>query len=323
MGPFFVLLSAACFAAMAIFGKFAYAEGATSGTLLLLRFGLAAAVLWLIVAARQRPASGPGSAAAPRTVPRLDRRTMVTAFALGVFGYAMQAGFFFAALERLDASVLGIVLYTFPVFVTIGAVLLGRDRLTAARVAALVAASAGITLVLAGQGGLEFPVVGTLLGFSAALTYTVYILVADSVLGRVEPLLLSAIVMTGATVTTGLRLALTGGIDFAFPPITWIWIAGIVLVSTVGAMVLFFMGLQRTGPTNAAILSTFEPVVTAGLAAALLGEQLTPVQLAGAGLVLAAAVVLQIRRRPAPVVPGVAIVPEVMDSAHEPVATHR
>lgn len=129
--------------------------------------------------------------------------------------------------------------------------------------------------------------------------------------------------MTGATVTTGLRVALTGGIDFAFPPITWIWIAGIVLVSTVGAMVLFVMGLQRTGPTNAAILSTFEPVVTAGLAAALLGEQLTPVQLAGAGLVLAAAVVLQLRRRPAPVVPGVAIVPEVMDSAHEPVATHR
>jgi drug/metabolite transporter (DMT)-like permease len=129
--------------------------------------------------------------------------------------------------------------------------------------------------------------------------------------------------MTGATVTTGLRVALTGGIDFAFPPITWIWIAGIVLVSTVGAMVLFFMGLQRTGPTNAAILSTFEPVVTAGLAAALLGEQLTPVQLAGAGLVLAAAVVLQLRRRPAPVVPDVAIVPEVMHSAHEPVATHR
>jgi drug/metabolite transporter (DMT)-like permease len=128
--------------------------------------------------------------------------------------------------------------------------------------------------------------------------------------------------MTGATVTTGLRVALTGGIDFAFPPITWIWIAGIVLVSTVGAMVLFFMGLQRTGPTNAAILSTFEPVVTAGLAAALLGEQLTPVQLAGAGLVLAAAVVLQLRR-PAPVVPDVAIVPEVMHSAHEPVATHR
>lgn len=88
-------------------------------------------------------------------------------------------------------------------------------------------------------------------------------------------------------------------------------------------MIFFFLGLQRTGPTNAAILSTFEPVVTAGLAAALLGEQLTPVQLAGAGLVLAAAVVLQLRRRPAPVVPDVAIVPEVMDSAHEPVATHR
>lgn len=213
------------------------------------------------------------------------------------FGYSAQAGFFFAALERLDASVLAMVLYTFPVFVTIGAVLLGRDRLTRARVTALMAASAGIVLVLAGQGGLAFPVVGTLLGFGAAVTYTVYILVSDAVLGRIEPILLSAIVMTGAAVSTALRLLLTGGVEFGFAPRAWIWIGGIVLVSTVAAMVLFFAGLRRIGPTNTSILSTFEPVVTAGLAAVFLAEHLTVLQILGGGLVLAGAVSLQWRRR--------------------------
>ena len=62
-------------------------------------------------------------------------------------------------------------------------------------------------------------------------------------------------------------------------------------------MFAFFAGLRRTGPSTAAILSTFEPVVTAGLAALALGEFLTPVQLAGGLLVLSSVAVLQLRPR--------------------------
>ncbi|MFB9237653.1 DMT family transporter [Plantactinospora siamensis] len=61
-------------------------------------------------------------------------------------------------------------------------------------------------------------------------------------------------------------------------------------------MLTFFAGLERTGPSTAAILSTFEPVVTAALAALVLGESLSPVQLAGGALVLCSAAVLQLRR---------------------------
>ena len=48
----------------------------------------------------------------------------------------------------------------------------------------------------------------------------------------------------------------------------------IALVSTVGAVIAFFAGLERVGPSAAAILSTLEPVVTVGLAAAAFGESL-------------------------------------------------
>jgi hypothetical protein len=63
-------------------------------------------------------------------------------------------------------------------------------------------------------------------------------------------------------------------------------------VSTVLAIVTFFAGLARVGPPAAAILSTLEPVVTVVLAAAVFGEVLSPVQLAGAALVLGAAVLV-------------------------------
>lgn len=66
------------------------------------------------------------------------------------------------------------------------------------------------------------------------------------------------------------------------------WLTGIAVVSTVGAISLFFAGLQRVGPTTASILSTAEPVTTVLLAFLVFGESLGPVQLAGGALVLLA-----------------------------------
>lgn len=290
VGPVLVLFSAACFGAMAVFGKLAFAAGVSTDALVLVRFAAAALLLWLLLAVR--PGLRRLDPAAPR---RPDRTAVLVALGLGAFGYAVQASLYFAALERLDAPVVALVLYTFPVMVTVGAVLLGRDRFTASRVAALLTASLGTTLVLAGAGGLGFDSAGVLFAFGAAVTYTVYILVADTVLHRLAPVVLTALVMTGAAAALGLRSALTGGVDVAFGGPGWFWIGCIVLVSTVLAVLAFFTGLRRTGASTTSILSTFEPVVSTALAAAVLGEVLTPVQGLGAALVLGAAVIVAVR----------------------------
>ncbi|MFB9179915.1 DMT family transporter [Dactylosporangium sucinum] len=287
MGPALCLLSAACFGAMAIFGKYAYAAGVTPASALLVRFAMAAVLLAVLLVLR--PAlRRTGSAVRPRAV--------LTALGLGAVGYAAQAGLYFAALERMDASPLSLVLYTYPVLVTVGAVLLGRDRLTRRRSAALVTASGGVLLVLLGAGDGGFQPLGVLLGFGSAVTYTVYILVADTVVDELPPVVLTTLVMAGAAAAFVARALLAGELDLGFRPAGWWWLACIAVVSTVLAVLAFFAGLRRTGPSTAAILSTFEPVVTAGLAALLLGESLTPVQLAGGALVLASVVVLQARQ---------------------------
>jgi len=104
-------------------------------------------------------------------------------------------------------------------------------------------------------------------------------------------------VCTGATATFLLVSLATGGPELAFAAAGWGWLAAIALVSTVGAVIAFFAGLERVGPSAAAILSTLEPVVTVGLAALAFGESLAGVQLLGAGLVLAAVVVMQLPER--------------------------
>lgn len=294
VGNLLVLLSAACFGAMAVFAKLAYAEGVTAPTLVLLRFLVAAAlmvVLSLALARRRR------TLAPPATRPVLEPRTVGAALGLGALGYATQATFYFTALEHADAAVVALVFYTYPGLVVLAALGLGRERPTTTRVAALLVATAGTLLVLLGSGPLGFDSVGVLLALGAALTYTVYILVSDATVRHVAPLTLSTLVTVGAAAALGVRALLVGDLDLDVGAAGWAWVLCIAVVSTVVAVTAFFAGLQRTGPSSASILSTFEPVATVVLAGLVLGEVLTALQAVGGVLVLVSAVLVQLRRR--------------------------
>jgi drug/metabolite transporter (DMT)-like permease len=282
-GALLCLASAAAFGAMGIFGKLAYEEGATLGTLLATRFILAAALFWAWLAFLK--GTSPLRA--------FTRRDLVIALALGAIGYGAQAAGYFAALERIDASLLALLLYTFPVMVTVAAIALGRERIRARTVLALALASTGLVLVLAGAAGTLDPA-GALLGLGAAVIYSTYILSSEGVAGRVGPLALSTIICTGAAVTMTLAGLARGDLDpGSVSAEGFLWLSGIAVVSTVGAILLFFSGLRRVGPTSASILSTFEPVVTVGLAFLVFSESLGPAQLAGGALVLAAALTVR------------------------------
>jgi drug/metabolite transporter (DMT)-like permease len=266
----FCLASATAFGAMAVFGKLAYAAGATVGTLLALRFALAAGLLWGLGAGRD-----------------LRRRDVLPGLALGA-AYALQAGAYFAALTRLDAGLLSLLVYTSPAIVTGAAIALGRERADRRRLAALALAVSGLILVVGGAGALD--PLGTALALAAAALYSAYILVSEGAARRSGARGLTALVCTGAA--GALLLGTTALGEFhpaALSPEAWLWIAALAVVSTVAAISLFLAGLIRVGPGSAAILSTLEPVTTVALAFLVFGEVLRPTQLAGGALVLGAA----------------------------------
>jgi drug/metabolite transporter (DMT)-like permease len=238
---------------------------------------------------------------AARHVRALSRRDLGLALALGAVAYSAQAGAYFAALQRLDASLLSLLVYTFPAMVTVAAIALGRDRANRRTAAALVLASAGLCLVLAGAGAGALDLLGTLLGVSAAVIYSAYVLTSAGIAERVGPLVLGALVCTGAATTLTLGSAAAGDLHPGDVSAAGFgWLAGIAAVSTVGAVGLFFAGLQRVGPTTASILSTAEPLTTVLLAFLAFGESLGPVQLAGGALVLGAVLVLSAPARQVP-----------------------
>ena len=287
-GTLMCIGSAAAFGAMGVFGKLAYGEGATVGTLLSVRFALAALLFWILLAAG-------GAARELRAVGRRDARA---ALALGAGGYAAQAGCYFAALDRIDPGLLSLLLYTFPAIVAAAAIALGRERPDARRLCALALASGGLVLVVAGAGAGALDPLGAALGLAAALLYSGYILVSEGISTRLRPQLLATLVCTGAAVTLTVGSALLGELHPGdLTAAGWGWLAGLAGLSTVAAISLFFAGLRRAGPTTASILATVEPLVAVLLAFAVFGELLRGAQLAGGALVLLAVLVLCARPR--------------------------
>ena len=279
-GIAYVVASATAFGAMAIFARYAYADGVDTATLLALRFVIAGAFLIGTCAI--------AGIAWPR------ERDLATQVALGAGGYAAQAASFFTALTLAPAGLVALLLYVNPAIVALLAAWRGHDRLGPRTIVALAIALTGTALTvgpaLAGGPGGTHPA-GVALGVLAALVYAVYIVVSTDVAARVDPLAMSTVVIASAAVPFA-ALALARGPSFPASAAGGAAVLAIALVSTVAAITWFFAGLKRIGPTRASTLSTVEPAVTVALAAIFLGERIAPMQMAGGALILAAVVLL-------------------------------
>jgi drug/metabolite transporter (DMT)-like permease len=274
---------------MAILARIAYASGIDTPTLLALRFAIAAAAMLLVALARRTPLPT-GS-------------TLGGVVLLGAVGYGGQAFSFFTALTLIPAGIVALLLYLHPALVALLSASLLHERLTTPKRVALGVALAGTVLTvapaLAGPANAETGAgvaAGIAFAVAAAMFYSFYI-IAGAWLGRrvaAEPM--STVVIASAAAVF-IAAALARGPAWPQSAAGWLAVLAIALVSTVGAITLYFAGLERVGPTRAATLSTLEPVVTVTLAAIVLGEAIAPVQLAGGALILAA--VALIARSPA------------------------
>lgn len=274
-GALFITGSAIGFGAMAIFGKIAFGSGASTTTVLFFRFLTAGLLMTLLMAGMRQQW--------PKA------RDLAVLMLMGGLGYAGQAFCFFSALRHATAGLTGLLLYLYPALVIVGSALLGRRRLTPAKVLLALLALFGILLTV--TGGLAGTPTGIAFGLGAALVYTVYILVGEGVTGRTGAVSAGCVIMLAAAAVFGAAMTLEGP-SFPGTASGWLAVAAIALVSTIMPIVFFFAGMRRLGASDASTLSTLEPVVTLLLAYLFLGERLGPSQAAGAGLVVAAVVVL-------------------------------
>jgi len=283
--------SAVGYATMPVLAKAAYAAGAGELALLTVRFGLAAVLLWAIVAWRR---------------PSVDWGLMAKGLVLGAVAFAGEAYLYLSAVRRIDAGLAALLVYVYPSLVTAAAIALGRERADARRWIALGGASIGVVLVLAGGGlGDGVDPVGIGMAITTGFSYAAFVLISEPVTRRLAPLPFAASICTGAFLSLATVGVVLGGLGPTGGAAGLGCAAALAVVCTVGPMALFFAGLSRVGPSTAAIASTIEPAVTVLLSALVLRETLGTTQAIGGALVLSAVLVLQapplpvLRRRPA------------------------
>lgn len=271
--------SAVCFGTTPIFARAAYRSGADPVFALAVRFALASVILLLLLRVTTH-ADGP----------RLPRgRTLRTLVLLGGLCYAGEALSYFWALQRAPATLVAVLLYLYPVMVVALSRLLHGVSVSPTAGACLAVAVLGSALAVGPVTGAARA--GGLLAVAAAAVYAVYIVLAAEPVRTAGPLPATAVVMSAAAVVLILATAVT----MPAGPGTlrgWLALGALAGVCTVAAAGLFLAGLSLLGPADASTVSTLEPVVSAVLAATLLGDRLTPLQLFGAALVLAAIIAL-------------------------------
>lgn len=273
VGALCVSLSAAAFGSMAIFARQAYAGGADVVAVLLLRFAIAAVLMvGLMFASGRRWPRG---------------RNLALLLAMGGLCYVGQSMSFFSALNHASAGLVALLLYLHPFIITVITGLILRQRLGTGRVLAVLAALLGTALTL--SGGLAGEALGIVLGVTAAVVYSIYILAGARALTEEDPIAAVTVVMIGAAAVFAL-LAWWKQPAFPGTASSWAAVFAIAIVCTVVAMLGLFVGIRHLGPADAATLSTLEPAVTIALAAIFLNEPFAPLQLVGAAITLAAVV---------------------------------
>ncbi|QDZ29024.1 DMT family transporter [Noviherbaspirillum sp. UKPF54] len=269
-----VLLSALGFGSIALFAKIAYAAGVTPSMLLALRFLLAVAILAPLVWLKRLP---------------LPRGRALAGFALMGALYTVQSQSYFTALMYASSGLVGLLLYIYPVLVTLLAVAFGWERLDRRTLILLVLAIAGLAITLGGN--LQGQPFGIALGIAAACIYAVYIAIGGRLTQHADPLAATLVVMAAAAVGNGM-FAAAGSSALPGTVAAWLAVGAIALFSTVIAIGTFLIGIKIIGPSKASIISTLEPVITICLGVAFLGESVSLNQLVGGAMVLLAVVML-------------------------------
>ncbi|WP_406841391.1 DMT family transporter [Streptomyces sp. AHU1] len=252
-----------------------------------LRFGGGAVILLLLLAVIGRKSRGSA----------LTRQQILRAAGVGLIGVFAYNLFFFWGLSlapSADGSIIVPVLS--PVITTAVLLALGREKASAARIGGLALGVAGavVFFVGAGNGGLDgggSRLTGDLVYLLGAFSWAVYSIASKKVLVGMDPLRATTYgTLAGALALAFLAVPSVPDVDWgALSSVTWANIVYLAVGPTAVAYLFYFRGLRVVSPSTATVVMFTVPVFGVTCAVIFLGESFGGLQLIGAAVMLAGA----------------------------------
>nr|WP_167942584.1 EamA family transporter [Desulfobaculum xiamenense] len=225
-------------------------------------------------------------------IARSDRPAVL---AFGLVCVAAFYGVYQLAIRAGGAAMASVLMYTAPAWVAIMAWLLLGERMTPAKIAAVVATLAGVagvSGVLSGNAAVSVSPTAIVLGLISGVTYAMYFIFGKRLLPRyTTPQLFLYGLPIGA-------LALFPLVEFHHKtPGAWAAIVAVCILSTYLAYTFYYAGLQHLEATRASVVATLEPVVASAMAFMWWDESFSLMGYMGSGLILGAVVLMIIDGR--------------------------
>jgi drug/metabolite transporter, DME family len=291
LGALAVAAAASLWGTLGFFAKILYAQGVSFEALVAIR----ASVGWLAVLLFLLATQGAWSL-------RVARRDLALLLPLGLVGVGAFYLLYFYTVRESTVGTAAILLYSAPAFVVVLARLFLREPMNAAKVFALFLTAGGIFLVAGAYDPANLAVSSRVLitGLLSGLTYGLYAIFGRPLAGHLNsPVILSYALAFGSVL---LILAALPTLDTlaGLPAASYALLLMLAVVHTALGFALYTFGIRHLGAGRAAIVATVEPVVAGILGVALLGEGLTALKALGGLLVLAGAVLAQVRPGKAP-----------------------
>ncbi len=286
LGIFCVLAAGVLWGSMGVFVRFLGNAGLAAPDITQLRVtvGLLTVAAYLLIFRRD--------------LLRVRLRDLWCFFGTGVVSLLFFSTCYFKAMEYVSLSTAAILLYTAPVFVMLMSLLLFRERMTPAKLSALVLSLAGCVLVSGIGGGMDSPA-GIAFGLASGFFYALYSIFSRYAIRRGYTSL-TVVLYTflfcavGCIPLTNWRSV--GQVLCSGAANVWLCVA-LGVVTGFLPYVLYAKGLERMESSKAAIIASVEPVVGTLFGVLLFHEPLTLLGALGVLLVLSAILLLSLPQR--------------------------
>jgi drug/metabolite transporter (DMT)-like permease len=210
--------------------------------------------------------------------------------AIGLLGYFVSSYLDFLGLHYISVGLERVILYLIPAIVLVLSKFLLKKTIDRRQYWAMAVAYLGIILVFLHDiqfNGQSAVFLGGILVFLSAVAYSIYLIYAGELVGRVGSIRMVALASASATAATCIQsLVLDVGQLFVQQPEVYYFALINALFCTFIPMLFIMMAVNRIGSSLTAQAGTIGPVGTAFLGWYFLSEPVSALQLAGIAVVL-------------------------------------
>lgn len=285
-GYLYVVMAALLWAVSGSAAKFLFKTGISPFELVQLRLTVAAAAMlaWLLA---RHPAR---LKIAPRDIGYF--------VILGSGAMASVQFTYLFAISKIHVAAAILLQYLAPSLIALYTVVVARDRLSRTTLLALAGAFCGCYLVVGAYNLDMFALnyLGIVSGILSALAFAWYSLQGEYGMRRYHPWTVLFFALLFGAVTWNVLLAPFSALLRGYSALQWGWIVYIGLLGTLLPFGFYLKGINLIRSTRASIAATLEPITAGVLSFLFLEEVMTPLQIFGGLMVVAAVILLQIKQ---------------------------